>query len=100
MNVVISGVALDDIFHIGLSIKQDNPARAASFVDELYRSCREVGFMPHAFPLPHGHAVSGIRRRVHGNYLIFYRIGPEAVEILRVLHGAREYDQILFPEGG
>ncbi len=100
MIVVIGEAALDDMLHIGLSIKQDNPARAASFVDELYQLCQETGFMPQAFPLLGSHEASGIRRRVHGSYLIFYSIGPEAVEILRVLHGAREYEQILFPEEG
>lgn len=100
MIVVIGETAWDDMLRIGLSIKQDNPARAASFVDELYRSCKDTGHMPHAAPLLQNHENSGIRRRVHGNYLIFYRIGPQAVEILRVLHGARQYEQLLFPEEG
>jgi plasmid stabilization system protein ParE len=38
-----------------------------------------------------------LRRKVYGNYLIFYDIGPDAVEILRILHGARDYAQIVFP---
>ena len=32
------------------------------------------------------------------DYLIFYRVTAEAVEILRVLHGARDIDRLLFPE--
>lgn len=44
------------------------------------------------------HESTGIRRRVHGSYLIFYRIGGDAVEILRILHGATEYERALFPE--
>ncbi|MEF3365520.1 type II toxin-antitoxin system RelE/ParE family toxin [Methylocystis sp. 9N] len=39
-----------------------------------------------------------MRRRVHGDYLIFYRIQPSAVEILHVLHGAMDYERLLFPE--
>lgn len=38
-----------------------------------------------------------LRRRVYGNYLIFYDLRPEAVEILHVLHGARDYAAIVFP---
>ena len=34
----------------------------------------------------------------HGNYLIFYRIADDTVEVLHVLHGARDYENILFPE--
>jgi len=41
--------------------------------------------------------IAAVRRRPHGNYLIFYRVGAEQVEILHVLHGARDYEPILFP---
>lgn len=54
--------------------------------------------MPHSFPrLPQRPAVD-LRRRVHGNYLIFYRVSGESVEILHVLHGAMDYERVLFPE--
>jgi toxin ParE1/3/4 len=33
---------------------------------------------------------TGIRCLVIGQYLVFYRIGPDEVTILRVLHGKRE----------
>ncbi len=99
MIVVISEAAWNDMLRIGLAIKQDNPVRASSFVDELYESCQKIGDMPRAAPLLEGHEPAGIRRRVHGNYLIFYRIGGDTVEILRVLHGAMEHERLLFPEG-
>ena len=34
----------------------------------------------------------GIRHLVIGEYLTFYRVGEDAVEILRVLHGRREIE--------
>jgi toxin ParE1/3/4 len=39
----------------------------------------------------------GVRRRGHGRYLIFYRVDPNAVVIVHVLHGAQDYEEILFP---
>jgi toxin ParE1/3/4 len=39
-----------------------------------------------------------VRRRVHGNYLIFYRAGAEAVEVLHILHGGMDYERVLFPD--
>jgi plasmid stabilization system protein ParE len=36
-----------------------------------------------------------IRRRPYRGYLIFYRIGRDAVQILHVIHGARDYTPIL-----
>lgn len=38
----------------------------------------------------------GIRRRVHGNYLIFYRVETAKVVIVHILHGAIDYGAILF----
>ncbi len=35
---------------------------------------------------------------VHGNYPIFYRIRADAVEIPHVLHGAMDYERVLFPD--
>lgn len=51
--------------------------------------------MPKRFPLLRRYRSSGIRRRVHGNYLIFYRIDNE---IVHILHGAIDYEALLFPE--
>ncbi|WP_353682281.1 type II toxin-antitoxin system RelE/ParE family toxin [Mesorhizobium sp.] len=53
--------------------------------------------MPERYPLLQRHRSSGVRRRVHGSYLIFYRITTDAVEILHVLHGAMDFDAIFFP---
>jgi hypothetical protein len=53
--------------------------------------------MPRAYPLLPNWEDRAVRRRVHGNYLIFYRIGPDAVEVLHVLHRAMDYEQILLP---
>ena len=38
----------------------------------------------------------GVRRRVEGPYLIVYRIEQDAVHVLRVVHGARDYPEFLF----
>jgi toxin ParE1/3/4 len=43
--------------------------------------------------------MKGVRRLVHGNYLMFYRITEEQVEVVHVLNGARDYEPLLFPEG-
>jgi plasmid stabilization system protein ParE len=53
--------------------------------------------MPSRYPLIPRYEERGIRRRPHGNYLIFYRIKADVVEILHILHGAMDYESILFP---
>jgi plasmid stabilization system protein ParE len=54
--------------------------------------------MPHRFQLVPRYERESVRRRIADNYLIFYRVGDGSVEILHILHGARDYEQILFPE--
>jgi len=40
----------------------------------------------------------GYRRRVHSNYLTFYRVDNDRVSIVRILHGAMDYAALLFEE--
>lgn len=98
MRVVLTEAALDDLVAIGRTIAQEAPGRAGTFVDELYERCLRLGDMPRAYPLLPGWEDKGVRRRIHGSYLIFYRIGPDTIEILHILHGARDYERILFPD--
>jgi toxin ParE1/3/4 len=98
MKVVVTDEALADLKQIGRFIANDNPDRAESFVAELYDRCQGLGAAPRAFPFIPNWEDRGIRRRSHGNYLIFYRISHDAVEIIHILHGARDYEAILFPD--
>jgi hypothetical protein len=35
----------------------------------------------------------------HGNYLVFYSVGPDVVTIIHVLSPAMNVEAFLFPEG-
>ena len=99
MIVVITEQAEADIEAIGEHIAEESPESAISFVRELREACEGLGDMSKRFPLVPRYARTGIRRRVHGNYLVFYRIGIETVDVIHVLHGAMDYEALLFPEG-
>ena len=45
---------------------------------------------PSGFPIAEEFGASGVRKRVHGRYLILYRVHRSEVEVLRVVHGARD----------
>lgn len=98
MKVVIAAEAVSDLEHIGDYIAADNPVRAESFVRELLARCYALADMPRAFPLVPRYEDTGVRRRPHGDYLIFYRVGADVVDILHVLNGAQNYEAILFPD--
>jgi plasmid stabilization system protein ParE len=75
-----------------------NPARAATFVEELRDACLGLADFPGRFPLVLRYEGIGIRHRLHGNYLIFYHIGDGEVAVIRILHGAMDYASLLFPD--
>jgi toxin ParE1/3/4 len=98
--LVFTAQAEADIEAILDHIALDNPLRAMTFVQEPRKACMELRAMPERCPLVPRHRSSGIRRRVHGSYLIFFRISTDTMEILHILHGAMDYEHILFPDAG
>lgn len=100
MRVVLTEQAIGDLLHIARYIRRDNPARAETFVAELEDRCTRLAIAPLAYPLVPGREGSGIRRRPHRDYLIFYRVDAQAamIEVLHVLNEAQDYEAILFPQ--
>lgn len=74
MIVHISAEAERDLEAIGDYIARDDPTRALSFVQELRAKCLKLADLPEGFPVVPRYETHGIRRRAHGNYLIFYRV--------------------------
>ena len=98
MIVHITDEAEADLEHIGDVIAEDNPARSITFVRELVQRCDRLADMPRRFALLAGHEDSGVRKLVHGGYLVFYRIDERQITVVRILNGAMDYEKILFPE--
>ena len=98
MMVEFSDEAEGDLERIADYIAKDSPRRALTFIQELRGKCEALAATPQGFPLVPRYEQHGIRRRVHGNYLIFYRIEDERVVIIHVLQGARDYTTILFED--
>lgn len=98
MTVEFSDAAENDLERIADFIARDNPRRVLSFIQELRGKCETLADTPLGFPLVHRYERHGIRQRLHGNYLIFYRVECERVVIAHVLHGAMDYATVLFDE--
>ena len=98
MKVFITDAAVRDLMAIADHIRPDNPERAATFVNELLDRCETLTELSARFPLVPRYERHGIRRCVYGNYLIFYRIGADQVDVLHILNGAQNYEALLFPE--
>ena len=98
MKLVYSTEAKADLGEIGEWIGQDSNVRAETFIAELRHACEKIADMPRAFPLLPHRPESGLRRRPYKSYLIFYIITEDGVAIARVVHAARDYEKILFPD--
>lgn len=98
MIVHVSAEAERDLQRIADHIAKDCPARARNFLGELRAKCLDLADFPERFPLVPRYEKHGVRHRVHGNYLIFYRAQADEVTVLHVLHGAMDYGPLLFPE--
>jgi len=95
MIVEFSTEAESDLERIADYIAKDNPRRALSLVQELRGKCESLVDVPLGFPLVPRYERHGIHRRVHGNYLISYRVDGENVVVIHVLHGVMDYAAIL-----
>ena len=91
MKVAFTSEAREDLRDIAEHIATDAPRRALSFIQELRESARGMGRTPRAYPMDPRYESVALRRRVHGNYLILYRIVGDRVDILRIIHGARDH---------
>lgn len=100
MKLLLAAPAESDLEDIADWIAQDNPKRAVQFVEELRSACASIANMPEAHPLVPRYEPAGIRRKVFGDYLLFYRIKGATVEIIHILHGARDYEPLLFEQSG
>ena len=95
MKVILTPEARGDIKAVVRWIGIDNLERAESFSSELIGACKALARHPRRFPvarITNGHEV---RKRVHDRYVILYRLLEREVEILRIVHGARDWAALL-----
>ena len=92
-----------DLWHIARHIAQDNRQAAIRFLNAAEATFKQLAKSPELGSLGEFQSpvLQGVRRwRVNRftNYLIFYRQRPEGIEVIRVLHGARDIDAIFGDE--
>jgi len=97
--VVLTAEAETDLESIAEYISRDSVTAALNIVHDLREKCLALADAPRGYPLVPRYEHQGIRRCPFGSYLIFYRVGTEIVEVVHILHGARDYEPLLFPEG-
>ena len=92
--VVFAPAALSDLFEIGNYVAMDSPAAAARLVASFKKQAASLAEAP-GVGRARPEFGAQLRSFAVGKYVIFYRAIEGGVEIVRVLHGARDIDQIL-----
>lgn len=90
--------AVEDLFDIWTFIAQDNPQAADRVEEEIFRACDLLGRSPYAGQIRENLTSLPVRFWVvsrYPSYLIVYDPEKEPVQILRVIHAARNLPSVL-----
>jgi len=90
-------LAEDDLTEIFDYIAQDSPASALDLLDRIDESVAQLEEFPFKGEVPNDLRLRNLNYRmlVVENYLIFYIVLDDSVEIRRVLQGRRNYGFLL-----
>lgn len=86
--------AIRDVDDIWLHIAADDPGAANRMVERLAAGVARLADFPESGPARPEIGV-GARGVMVGKYLVLYRVNADCVEIVRVIHGAREIAGLL-----
>jgi toxin ParE1/3/4 len=89
----ISPRAGADLIEIWSYIADDSVANADAFIDRLYETLQVLGRQPGS-GRRREELAPGMQSFPYGRYVIFYRAATDGIEIVRILHGARDFESI------
>ncbi|HUC88217.1 MAG TPA: type II toxin-antitoxin system RelE/ParE family toxin [Candidatus Binatia bacterium] len=89
--------AEEDLTDIIMYIASDRSAAAIKLTDRFNQKLSLLVDNPHLGSMPRDDSLMdlGYRYLIVDNYLVFYTIEDQVVYVHRILHGARDYTQIL-----
>ncbi len=96
--VTLTQQAREDLIAIWAYVADDNPSAADRVLDILDARMMRLAEHP-LLGSARPDIAPGLRYLVSGNYLVLYRVMGESVEVVRVLHGARNL-KALFENNG
>jgi toxin ParE1/3/4 len=96
--VIRTQQAETDLAEILDYLDQRSPTAAERLATAIDERCVLLGQFPELGRVREELA-AGLRSLSVERYVLFYRVTANAVEILRILHGSRDIDSIMKPEG-
>lgn len=84
-----------DLEEIWWYIAQNNPKNADSFLDLIWKQCVFLAQSPYSGK-KRDELFQDLRSFPVRNYVIFYLPLENGIEIVRVMHGSRDIDKVIF----
>lgn len=91
--IVLTPRANADLGEIWIFIAADNPAQADNFIDLIDEKFQNLSRQP-GLGRRREELVAGLRSFPVGRYVIFYLQVQDCLQIVRILHGARDLDAV------
>ena len=82
-----------DLKDIHLWVAQDDEGAADRLVRRIVAATGRLGAFPESAP-SREELGEGIRSLVVGRYLVLYRVGPDSVDVIRIVHSARDLERL------
>ncbi|TPK74858.1 type II toxin-antitoxin system RelE/ParE family toxin [Mesorhizobium sp. B2-4-15] len=89
VQIIRSPAAENDLVDIWLAIAGDSPRAADHFLDAIAERILHLADLPEAGPRRPDIAADA-RALTIGNHLILYRLAGRRIEVVRIVHGARD----------
>ena len=86
--------AENDLVEIGTFIAKDSPVNAARFIAAIEEHCRILAAHP-LIGRVRDELLPGTRSIAYGDYIILYCVLESTVEVLRVVHSARDIKRLI-----
>ena len=95
-NVTLRPNAREDLLNIFAWLERESPRVADEFGDMIRSKLDLLAEYPEIGHLREERELANLKLRSHaaGRYLIFYRVVPNGVDIIRVLHGSMDIEGI------
>ncbi|MDX8448322.1 type II toxin-antitoxin system RelE/ParE family toxin [Mesorhizobium captivum] len=92
--IIRSPAVENDLTDIWLSIAKDSPRAADHFLDAITERILQLAVFPESGPR-RPDIGADTRALTISNYLILYRHAEERIEVVRIVHGARDLSTLL-----
>jgi toxin ParE1/3/4 len=88
--------AEQDLLEVWDYIAADNPVAADRLLDRIGHLCDRLAEFPE-MGRERSELAPALRSFPVGNYVLFYRPADDGIQLIRVLHGARDVDRVFPP---